>query len=290
MRTMYDSVNWSAIPANAAMVAGYVSPSGYAWPQAAWDRFPNAVKVRITPSASHTGLGIHVLDVENGDATPTQAPNWAHIQRSLGQDPTIYCSESAWQSVQRAFSVANEPQPHYWIAAYPGTGANLPSLNGFTAIAHQYADPNTSGGDYDTSAVADTWPGVDQGEDVPLTDADATLVANKILFGTPLIGPDNKPRDNMNVFLYWTNQYANQIPGIASSLSSDESALLAAIKAIPAPVATQVTTDPTAVAQALETAGLPAAVVSALLATLSKAAAPTSAPASAPSTQTTPSA
>lgn len=163
MRTLYDSTNWSAIPTTAQMVAGYVPPSGFAWPQSAWNRFPNSIHVRITPQVSTTGVGVQVLDVEQGDATPAQAPGWVARQRSLGQDPTVYCSASLWPTVQRAFAAAGVPHPCYWIAAYPGGGPTLPTLNGITAVAHQYADPATSGGDYDLSVVADYWPGVDQG-------------------------------------------------------------------------------------------------------------------------------
>lgn len=163
LRPMDDSVNWSAIPIGTPLVAGYVPPSGFAWPQAAWDRFAGSVEVRITPSVVTTGAGIAVLDVETGDATAGQAPGWAHTQRGLNQIPTIYTSQGNWQNVIDAFNNAGEPQPEYWIAAYPGDGQALPTLDGITAIAHQYADPNSSGGDYDLSVVADYWPGVDGG-------------------------------------------------------------------------------------------------------------------------------
>lgn len=157
-RTMYDSVNWAAIPANAQMVAGYLAPSSFAWPAAAWARFPNAVKVQIAVRAS-TNAG-QVLDVESGDATPAQAPGWVAMRRAANPpvDPTVYCSASAWPTVQAAFASAGLAQPHYWIASYPGGGAVIPS----GAVAHQYADPNSgSGGDWDLSVVADYWPGVD---------------------------------------------------------------------------------------------------------------------------------
>lgn len=189
-RKMYDSVNAAAIPTDAQMVAGYVHPSGYAWSDAAWARFPNAVHVKITPQVSTTGLGIHVLDVETGDATPAQAPGWVRAQRALGQDPTVYCSEGLWTTVQNAFNAAGVAQPHYWVAAYPGAGASIP--NG--AIAHQYAGSTSSGGNYDLSVVADFWPGVDtQGQavdDMALTDSLAAYGGVRASDGAPVTTGD----------------------------------------------------------------------------------------------------
>jgi hypothetical protein len=154
-RLMYDAVTPANIPANAAMVAGYVD-GRYAWSAADWARFPNAVHVPIAVFPT-TNSGV-VLDVEQGDATPQQAPGWVQMRRAAGVDPTVYCSEDAWPAVRAAFTAAGVPQPHYWVAAYPGEGAVIP----VGAVAHQYQDA----GPYDLSVVADFWPGVDQGEDM----------------------------------------------------------------------------------------------------------------------------
>lgn len=154
MRVMYDSVSPLAIPVGAEMVAGYVD-GHYRWSQADWDRFPNAVKVRIAVHPE-TNDG-HVLDVEQGDATPLQAPGWAQMRRAAGQDPSVYCSYGVWGAVQAAFTRAGVAQPHYWIAAYPGPGAVLyPG-----SVAHQYRDTGFNGENVDVSVVADFWPGVD---------------------------------------------------------------------------------------------------------------------------------
>lgn len=159
---MYDSINPARIPANAAMVAGYVDGiygpehgrfNQPGWDLAAWARFPNAVKVRIAVFAS-TNDG-HVLDVETYDATPAQAPGWVKMRRAAGRDPSVYMNASTWPAVRQAFRSAGVPEPHYWVASYPGGGAVIPA----GAIAHQYADP----GPYDLSVVADFWPGVDSG-------------------------------------------------------------------------------------------------------------------------------
>lgn len=150
MRTMYDSVNPENIPTSATLVAGYVDGL-YRWSDADWARFPNSIHVRIACFAS-TNDGV-VLDVETGDATPAQAPGWVQRRRAVGIDPTIYCNTTIWPQVVAAFINAGVPQPHYWIAAYPGIGPTLYA----GSVAHQYADP----GPYDLSVVADYWPGVD---------------------------------------------------------------------------------------------------------------------------------
>lgn len=282
MRTMYDSTNPNAIPTTAQMVAGYVRPSGFTWPQSAWDRFPNSVHVRITPQVSTTGLGIQVLDVEAGDATPAQAPGWAAKQRALGQDPTIYCSASAWATVQQQFAQQHVGQPHYWIAAYPGGGpTSLPALNGITAVAHQYAGSGTSGGDYDLSVVADYWPGVDGGDMLdPTNPNDATVIAGA---QSCLPGILNV-RNAGDLFLLCYNTQL-QVQALAGALAADDTAILAAVagadsdmKAGVAQLATAITTEgapqvsEAELQAALAALNLGPATASALVALLAKAA------------------
>lgn len=153
-RVGYDSINASAIPSNAQVVAGYVD-GRFAWTAADWALFPNAAKVRIAVFAS-TNDGA-VLDVETGDATPQQAPGWCQMRRAAGQIPTIYCNESTWPAVVSAFTSAGVPLPLWWEALYDDV-AQLPA----NAIAKQYTD-NPPSNPYDTSVVADYWPGVDSG-------------------------------------------------------------------------------------------------------------------------------
>lgn len=309
MRTMYDSVNWAAIPTSATMVAGYVAPSGFTWPPQAWFRFSGALHVRITPSVVTTGRGVQVLDVERGDATPAQAPSWAHAQRALGQTPSVYCSASAWGIVQAAFTGAGEPQPLYWVAAYPGTGLSLPTLNGITAVAHQYADPATSGGDWDLSVVADHWPGVDPGgmmsdfdTVVTMTTADGETISisygwmlqniyGMIFYGSryaPWAGP-SMVQQLLN--LVGTTDAVEQTlqPGVVgqhpagavfaelAQVDADVQAVRQLVSADQATLLAAIqaippaSVDPTRVAAALDAAGLPQQLVSAFVAVLAKA-------------------
>src|SRR5262249_53876649 len=91
--TMYDGINSDAATIakdfpNAAIVAGYVN-GAYKWSTADWDRFPHATHVQITITASaNTG---DVLDVEAGDASPSQTAGWIKLRKSAGYHrPTIY--------------------------------------------------------------------------------------------------------------------------------------------------------------------------------------------------------
>lgn len=155
-RTMYDGVSVGSIPGNATMVACYASGT-YQNEAEARARFPHATIVTIAVRASDN-VG-HVLDCENGDATPDQCPGWARMRRAAGlATPCIYMNDGEWGAVQAAFRAAGEPQPLYWLAAWDGS-ATVPS----GCVAHQYA--NTPG--YDISAVADHWPGVDPGPTPP---------------------------------------------------------------------------------------------------------------------------
>lgn len=209
MRVFYDAVQPGNIPSTAAGVAGYVD-GRYAWSAADWARFPNAVHVRIACFA-RTNDG-HVLDVETGDATPTQAPGWVRMRRQAGVDPTVYCSLAWWPSVRAAFIAQGVPEPHYWIAAYPGNGPRLYA----GAVAHQYANP----GPYDLSVVADYWPGVDI---VPTANVIATTPA--ALASTPAPLTDTTPapapdlEDDMIADITW---YYTEVIGRTSPPSIDE--------------------------------------------------------------------
>lgn len=155
MRTMYDSITPTDIPADADLVGGYhVDDPTFGWPADAWQRFPRARVVQIVTRAWIDGG--QVLDVETGDATPDQAPAWVLMRRAAGlATPTVYCNLSTWPAVRAAFAAAGVAEPLYWIAHYTGT-PEIP----VGAIACQYVS-EPGGAHYDLSAVADYWPGVD---------------------------------------------------------------------------------------------------------------------------------
>ena len=150
-RTMYDSITPGNIPNSATMVAGYAD-GRYANLGAMRARFPHATIVSI---AVRWTTRAQVLDVEAGDATPTQAVQWC--TQTMADTPnhllTVYCNTSEWPHVRAAFQNAGVTEPNYWVAQYDNNPA-IPA----GAIAKQYQG-DTHG--YDKSVVADYWPGVD---------------------------------------------------------------------------------------------------------------------------------
>lgn len=170
-RLMYDSTNPLDIPTNAQMVAGYVDGTTFKWPESAWGRFPQAVKVRIARRTS-TNDG-HVLDVETGIPTVwpitdvnirTGIRNWVSMRRASGIEPTIYCNQlNDWQAIRGIFTSVGMKEPYYWVARYNNV-RDIPA----GAIAKQFANPPLAGGHFDLSTVADYWPGVDGGNNVSI--------------------------------------------------------------------------------------------------------------------------
>ena len=117
---MYDAVDPANIPPDAQLIAGYTD-GHYANLDQMRARFPHAAIVKITVFASdNTG---DVLDVEQGDATPDQAPTWVLQRRHAGHPaPAVYCNQDTWPAVIAAFRTAGVPDPLWWIAHYDNIG------------------------------------------------------------------------------------------------------------------------------------------------------------------------
>lgn len=149
-RKMADSVDVANLPDGFDLYAAYVDGNYKNYVQAVARFGLNVVGIAVF---STTNMGT-VGDCESGDMTPQTAVQWAVMRRAAGVDPTIYCSEALWPTVQQAFIDAGVPEPHWWIAGYPGSvgDALYPG-----SVAHQWIDR----GPYDESVVADYWPGVD---------------------------------------------------------------------------------------------------------------------------------
>jgi hypothetical protein len=152
MRTMYDSVDVQAIPPTATMVAAYANGRWKNY-DAMRARFPAAVVVSISVVADHTQLA-HVLDIEVGDAAPSQFYSWARSMANAGViRPTAYCNRSTVPSV-----LAGRPRGvivDLWVADWTGKAHPL-TFQGANVVAVQYASPaQVSGGHFDLSAVYD---------------------------------------------------------------------------------------------------------------------------------------
>lgn len=162
MRLMADSTNLDDIPAGRYPLIAYYVDGGFQPSAAQLRRHVNAGSKVVPITVGANPQMAVVGDVETGDYTPAEAPDFVLVQRGKGIDPTVYCNLNSWPAVRKAFLDRGVVEPHYWIAAYPGIGALL-----YTgSIAHQYLDDaagtdHYSGGHWDVSVVADFWPGVD---------------------------------------------------------------------------------------------------------------------------------
>ena len=93
-RVMYDSVDPSQIPSDATAVAGYVN--GH-WPTFSQLTRFHANRLSIAVNASADAA---CLDVETGDATPAQAPEWVRRQIARGEKrPVVYANRSTMPAV-----------------------------------------------------------------------------------------------------------------------------------------------------------------------------------------------
>lgn len=132
--TMYDSIDVNAIPLHPQAVAGYV---GGNWPTYSplVKKFPFSKHKSIAVSASEDA---EILDIENGDASPDQAPAWVRRQLARGVKlPGVYADASTMPSVLAALSAAGIKRQDFvvWVADYNFTAAPTPPfLQGAEAV------------------------------------------------------------------------------------------------------------------------------------------------------------
>jgi hypothetical protein len=118
--TMYDAVDVAQIPRGALAVAGYVDGHWATFPSLERD-FPHAHRLSIAVSAM---ADADCLDIENGDASPAEAPGW--VRRQLARRlrlPVVYSSVSGMAAVIAELGHAGIPRTEYrlWTAHYTGT-------------------------------------------------------------------------------------------------------------------------------------------------------------------------
>lgn len=155
--TMYDSVTGGDLPSDAKLVLYYVD-GDYANFAAVRKQCPTAQLIPVTTS-SKGDLNAQVYDCERGDGNAITAALWALQKIKLSQRPTIYCSRIGspgygYPDVQRQITnLKLTGQVDYGIADYTGHPHLVPG-SAFT----QYANPPSSGGDYDISITNGVWP------------------------------------------------------------------------------------------------------------------------------------
>lgn len=121
---MFDSITVSELPAGSGYCyAGYVNGN---WPtyNTVKSRFPGAHVLSIAVTASADAM---CLDVETGDASPSQAANWFARQVTRGQwRPVLYANISTMRQVITVMEAASIPLTsiRLWSAHY-GSGAHI---------------------------------------------------------------------------------------------------------------------------------------------------------------------
>jgi hypothetical protein len=116
---MYDAIAVGNIPQNATAAAGYVDGM---WPTLLElkARLPHAHVLSIAVFAADDA---DCLDVEQGDATPAEAPGWVLRQQDRGAyRPAVYTSVSNVPAVLSALGAAGIPRSgvRIWSAHYTG--------------------------------------------------------------------------------------------------------------------------------------------------------------------------
>ena len=151
-RLMYDSVNPSAIPSTAVMVAGYVNGPKSQWPASGWDRWGTGVpKLRIDVNGSDP-YGSDVADVENGNLTIAGAVEWVKLRQARGWWSAAYSDLSHHGELTTAMGSLD---CEYWIASWGISEAQAESMLTGRVVAVQFFNhPVTN---YDVSVVNDAW-------------------------------------------------------------------------------------------------------------------------------------
>lgn len=147
-RKMYDSVTVGNLPVNADnLYAGYV---GGLYPTLIpiMQRFPHARVISIAVNASQSA---QVLDVETGDATAAEVPDWLNRMRAQSRkNVTVYTSRSNIDAVLAACDAAKVARPLIWAADWTGQPHEVPG-----AVAVQYLSNDY----FDETCITDAfWP------------------------------------------------------------------------------------------------------------------------------------
>jgi peptidoglycan hydrolase-like protein with peptidoglycan-binding domain len=152
---MFDDVDVNLLPANASAYAGYLDGyyANFAQVKAA---HPQAYLVGIVTRASDNG---DALDVEPGDATISQAPQWVGRQHARGvARPIVYVSGGNAQLLVNTLVQAGISRPAYrlWTAHY-GSGPHIcgPKTCGYAQGDATQFTSKALGESLDESEVAD---------------------------------------------------------------------------------------------------------------------------------------
>jgi hypothetical protein len=128
---MYDAVTVANIPSSAKAVAGYMD-GDYVTVPALKKRFRGLVRLwgllrkveLITISVFASNIDADFLDVENGDATPEQAPGWVKAKLKRGDKRIgLYANRSTMPQLWALLAAAGikRDQVKLWVADWTGS-------------------------------------------------------------------------------------------------------------------------------------------------------------------------
>jgi hypothetical protein len=205
---MADSVTVANLPAGYAAYAGYVDGSFQTFPQLKI-RFPTAHLLSI---AVFTNSDADCLDIENGDATPAQAPAWARRQAARGEArPCLYANASTIPAVISALQGAGiaRSQVRLWSAHY-GLG---PHICGPTSCKYPGV-PQMDGTQY-----------TDQGHGLHGSQIDVSALNDNFFGGTTAVSATGPEKwDNAD----WQAFRAHQLWNLTRALNGNTSGLAGA--------------------------------------------------------------
>jgi peptidoglycan hydrolase-like protein with peptidoglycan-binding domain len=196
---IFDDVDVYLMPENAYAYAGYLDGSyaNFAQVKAA---HPDAHLIGIVTRAGDDG---DALDVEPGDATIWQAPDWVKRQHARGiTRPILYVSAANAQGILETLTAAGIGRPGYllWLAHY-GAGQHTcgPASCGYPQADGTQFTSKALGESLDESLVADDFFGA-QPLTFPVTQGDVgteVMTLQKMLNAwanviglTPVLMPD----------------------------------------------------------------------------------------------------
>ncbi len=156
---MFDDVDVNLLPAGAYAYAGYLD-----------GRYANFAQVKAAhPQAHLVGIAVRAgddgdaLDVEPGDATISQAPDWVKRQHARGfARPIVYISAANGKLMVDTLTAARIPRPAYrlWLAHY-GFGQHIcaPNTCGYAQADATQFTSKALGRSLDQSLLADDFFG-----------------------------------------------------------------------------------------------------------------------------------
>jgi hypothetical protein len=156
MRIFRDSVTPGAIPLDGIDgVFGYCN-GRFRWADTDYERFTRAGKQTARIDVNGTAWeAAAIVDCEQGDIGPAQAPDWIRKRHAFRQDAVVYCDRSTLPGLLAATSRITEPW-RLWLADWTGH-PHIPVLSlphnvkllGIQFVSHP---------DYDESVIIDdTW-------------------------------------------------------------------------------------------------------------------------------------